>query len=96
MLTDLDALPEGVGAARPKPTPTPTPAPLPELEEGEHYATVTATTLNLRQQPTTASMALAQLAKGRQVIVRGEADENGWVAVRTAELEGYVKEEYLE
>lgn len=95
-LTDLDALPEGVGAARPKPTPTPTPAPLPALEEGEHYATVTATTLNLRQQPTTASMALAQLAKGRQVIVRGEADENGWVAVRTAELEGYVKEEYLE
>ena len=95
-LTDLEALPEGVGAARPKPTPTPTPAPLPALEAGERYATVTATSLNLRQQPTTASMALAQLPKGRQLIVRGEADENGWVAVRTAELEGYVKEEYLE
>ena len=95
-LTDLAALPAGVGASRPKPTPLPTPAPLPPLEEGEHYATVTATMLNLRQRPTTASMALAQLAKGRQVIVCGEADENGWVAVRTAELEGYVKEEYLE
>ena len=96
ILTDLEALPEGVGAARPKPTPTPTPAPLPALEAGERYATVTATSLNLRQQPTTASMALAQLAKGRRVIVCSEPDENGWVSVRTAELSGYVKAEYLE
>jgi len=95
-LTDLEALPAGVGAARPKPTPAPTPAPLPALEEGEHYAVVTATMLNLRERPTTASMAIAQLAQGRRVIVSGEADENGWVAVHTAELEGFVKEEYLE
>ena len=94
-LTDLDALPDSVGAARPKPTPLPTPAPLPPLEDGERYAKVTADLLNLRQQPTTASMALAQLPRGRRLIVRGEPDENGWVSVHTAELEGYVKEEYL-
>ena len=96
VLTDLDALPDSVGAARPRPTPTPTPAPLPALEAGERYAKVTADMLNLRQQPTTASMALTQLPRGRRLIVRGEADENGWVSVHTAELEGYVKEEYLE
>ncbi len=94
-LTDLEALPAGVGAARPKPTPLPTPAPLPELKAGERYATVTATSLNLRERPTTASMALAQLAGGRRLIVSGEPDENGWVSVHTAELEGFVKEEYL-
>ena len=94
-LTDLAALPAGVGAARPKPTPVPTPAPLPELKEGERYAAVTATMLNLRERPTTASMAIAQLAEGRRLIVTGEADENGWVAVHTAEREGFVKEEYL-
>ena len=95
VLTDLAALPAGLGADRPKPTPAPTPAPLPELEEGEHYAVVLATSLNLRQRPTTASMAIAQLSQGRKLIVSGEADANGWVAVHTAELEGFVKEEYL-
>ena len=95
-LTDLAALPDSVGAARPKPTPTPTPAPLPALKAGERYAVVTATSLNLRQQPSTASMALAQLAKGRRVIVSGEPDADGWVPVHTAELSGYVKAEYLE
>ena len=40
-------------------------------------------------------MALDQLAQGRRLIVRGEADADGWVAVKTAELEGYVKAEYL-
>lgn len=94
-LTDLAALPDSVGAARPKPTPTPTPAPLPALKEGERYAVVTATSLNLRKQPSTSAMALDQLAQGRRLIVRGEADADGWVAVKTAELEGYVKAEYL-
>ena len=94
-LTDLAALPDSVGAARPKPTPTPTPAPLPALKEGERYAVVTATSLNLRKQPSTSAMALDQLAQGRRLIVRGEADADGCVAVKTAELEGYVKAEYL-
>ena len=94
-LTDLEALPAGVGAARPEPTPEPTPAPLPALETGEYYAVVTASALNVRQSPTTAARAVAKLSEGRRVIVCGEADAEGWVPVRTAELSGYVKAEYL-
>ena len=94
-LTQLDALPDSVGAARPKPTPTPSPAPLPELEAGERYATVTATSLNVRERPTTSARAIAQLAKDRKVIVCSEPDADGWVSIRTAELEGFVKAEYL-
>ena len=95
-MTDLAALPDGVGAARPRPTPTPTPAPLPALKEGERYATVNATALNVRQKPTTASQVLDQLMKGRQVIVSAEPDADGWVPIHTAELEGFVKAEYLD
>ena len=94
-LTALEALPEGVGAARPVPTATPTPAPLPALEAGEYYAAVTATTLNVRKEPSTSAMVLDQLDAGRRVIVSGEADADGWVPIRTAELTGYVKLEYL-
>ena len=94
-LTDLSALPSGVGADRPRPTATPTPAPLPELEGVEYYAEVTATTLNVREQPTTAARAIAQLAKSRRVIVCGGEDADGWVPIRTAELKGFVKAEYL-
>ena len=95
-LTELAELPDGVGRPLPAPTPTPTPAPLPALEAGESYAKVTASLLNVRSRPTTESQAIAQLAQGRRVIVRGEVDADGWVAVRTAELEGFVKAEYLE
>ena len=94
-LTDLAALPAGVGAARPKPTPAPTPAPLPALQSGEYYAKVTADLLNVRERPTTASPAITQLARGRRVIVCGAADGDGWVPIKTAELSGYVKLEYL-
>ena len=98
-LEELEALPESVGRARAEPTPTPTPAPLPELEDGPYYAVVqlgdASSTLNLRQAPTTQSQVVAQLASGRRLIVCGEADGEGWVQVRTAEYEGYVKLEYL-
>ena len=96
-LTDLDAL--GDGALRPLPTATPTPAPLPALEDGEHYATVTLTTagstLNVRQEPSTSARIVDQLTSGRRVIVSGAPDADGWVPVRTAEIEGFVKAEYL-
>ena len=95
-LTSLADLPLGVGAARPRPTPTPSPAPLPELEDGERYATVNATFLNVREQPTTAARALAQLEKGRRVIVSSDPDADGWVSIHTAELKGFVKAEYLD
>lgn len=95
-LTDLGPMAGGVGAARPRPTPTPSPAPLPPLKEGERYAVVTATTLNVRARPTTASQAVDQLPRGRRLIVCSEPDAEGWVSIRTGELEGYVKAEYLE
>ena len=95
-LSDLGTLPAGGGAARPRPTPTPSPAPLPPLEAGQHYARVTATTLNLRQSPTTASPAIDQLPGGRQVIVASAPDADGWVEVITSDARGYVKAEYLQ
>ena len=98
-LEELSALPDSVGRARPEPTPTPTPAPLPALEEGEYYAAVqlgdASSTMNLRQAPTTQSQVVAQLKSGRRLIVCSEADDGGWVRVRTAEYEGYCKLEYL-
>ena len=95
-LTRLEDLPAGVGAARSEPTPTPSPQPLRALREGEHYAVVTATMLNVRQRPTTASFAIGQLPKGRKVIVCSEPDADGWVSIVTGELDGFVKAEYLE
>ena len=98
-LTDLRALPSGVGAARPKPTPTPTPAPLPALKDREYYAQVALETrsssLNMRENPNTSARVVDQLAHGRRVIVSSEPDADGWVSVHTAESAGYVKLEYL-
>ena len=98
-LTPLEELPESIGSARPRPTPTPTPAPLPALEEGEYYATVELETrsssLNVRQQPSTSARIVAALDYGRRVIVCEDAGD-GWVRIRTAELQGYVKLEYLQ
>lgn len=90
-LTALDALPVSVGAARPEPTNRP----LPEPKEGEHYATVNATALNVRQKPTTDAAVLEQLAKGRRVVAAIESDADGWVKVHTGEVDGFAKAEYL-
>lgn len=98
-LVSIEELPLDAGSARPYPTPTPTPIPLPALNEGEYYATVTlddaGSNLNLRQYPTTQSPVAALLNDGQRVIVSGEADAQGWVHIRTAELSGYAKLEYL-
>ena len=90
-LTALDALPDSVGAARPDPTLKP----LPEPQSGERYATVTATALNVRQQPSTDAPVLEQLEKGRRVVAASEPDAEGWVKVHTGEVDGFVKAEYL-
>ena len=90
-LTALDELPVSVGAARPEPTYRP----LPEPGAGERYATVDATALNVRQQPSTDAAVLEQLAMGRRVVAAVEPDASGWVKVRTGEVEGFVKAEYL-
>ena len=98
-LTALEELPESIGFARARPTPTPTPAPLPALEEGEYYASVVLETrsssLNVREQPSTSARIVAALDYGRRVIVCEDAGD-GWVRIRTAELQGYVKLEYLQ
>ena len=100
VLTPVAQLPANVGAARPMPTPTPTPAPLRALETGEYYARVALETksssLNVRENPATSSRVVDQLAHGRRVIVSSEPDAEGWVAVSTAEISGYVKLEYLQ
>ncbi len=98
-LVALEELPDSLGAARARPTPTPTPAPLPELETGEYYATVAlesrSSSLNVREEPSTSARIVAALGYGRRVIVSEDAGD-GWVRIRTAELEGYVRLEYLE
>ena len=94
-LTSLLESEAAVGAARPKPSPTPSPAPLPAPGSDERIATVAVEMLNLRQQPTTTSRILDVLEAGMKVVAAVESDENGWVAVRTGEQEGYVKAEYL-
>ncbi len=99
-LSDLDALPVAAGYARPEPTPQPTPAPLPALEDGETYATVslsdTSSTLNVREAPSTRARIVDRFTDGREVIVCGEPDADGWVQIRTAERQGYVLSTYLE
>ena len=92
-LTQIDALPESLGYAKPRPTPAPTPAPLPALSKGEYYAAVTVagvdSTLNVRREPSTQSEILGVLRNGQRLIVEAET-EDGWAKMKTAELEGYV------
>ncbi len=93
-LEPLSALPSGLGYARAKPTPRPTQQPLRALKEGEYYAGVTATTLNVRSGPNTSSAIKALLYSGERVIVTGSYPDN-WVSIATQEFEGYVKADYL-
>ena len=96
----LDGKPTVHGYRRPQPTPRPTPKPLPPLEKGEKIGVVNLTdpgsTLNVREMPTTSSRILDRLEPGWKVIVCSEPDADGWVSIRTAELNGYVKLEYLD
>lgn len=49
--------------------------------------------LNLRKEPSTQAEVVRQLFYGQELIVTGEA--NGWLAVRTDGLTGYVMQEYV-
>ena len=93
-LSPISALPESFGYARAKPTPRPTQQPLPALMGDEYYATVTATTLNVRSGPGTGNAIVALLYSGEQVIVTGQFEDN-WVSIKTVEFTGYVKADYL-
>ena len=74
-------------------------APLPEAEDGERVAAVAldnaSSMLNVRAEPSAEASVLGQLKNGRQVLVSGEPDGDGWVRVRTAEWSGWCKAEYL-
>lgn len=98
-LVKLADLPDSVGFARPDPTPTPTPAPLPALQAGEYYAKVAlgdaSSSLNVRSAAGTQNQVVATFSNGRRLIVCSEPDAEGWVSVKTAEVSGYVKLEYL-
>ena len=92
----LDELEKTQANERPRPTPEPTPAPLPELEDGEYYGIIrVASALNVRREPSANARVLDKFENGRRVIVCSEADEEGWVRIRTAELEGYIRNEYV-
>ncbi len=93
-LTPISALPASFGYARAKPTPRPTQQPLPALTGDEYYATVTATTLNVRSGPGTNNSIAALLYSGERVIVTGQFEDN-WVSIKTTEFTGYVKADYL-
>ena len=93
-LKPISALPESLGYARAKPTPRPTQQPLPALQGDEYYATVTATTLNVRSGPGTSNAIVALLYSGERVIVTGQFEDN-WVSIKTVEFTGYVKADYL-
>ena len=93
-LTPITALPVSLGYARAKPTPRPTQQPLPQLTGEEYYASVTATTLNVRSGPGTNNSISALLYSGERVIVTGQFEDN-WVSIKTVEFTGYVKADYL-
>lgn len=68
---------------------------LPPLEDGERYARVRVdSVLNVREAPSTDSGVLDRLENGRRIILCGEADEHGWVKIRTAERTGYIRMDY--
>ncbi len=77
----------------PAETPTETPS-APADTAGTHTATVNMSA-NLREQPSTASAVLAQMAQGAQVDVI-ESVNGGWYKVTYQTFTGYVRADYLD
>lgn len=98
-LTEIAALPDSVGLARARPTPRPTPAPLPPLQGDEYYARVkletASSTLNVRGGPATSYGVVGLLNHNDRLIVI-EPHEDGWFRIKTAEVSGFVKGDYIE
>ncbi len=61
--------------------------------EGTSYGIVTASLLNLRQQPNTSSAILAQIPNGRTMSV--ESISSGWGKVTYNGIAGYVSAQYI-
>ncbi len=97
-LTEISALPDSVGLARARPTPRPTPAPLPPLQGDEYYARVkletASSTLNVRGGPATSYGVVGLLNHNDRLIVV-EPAEDGWFKIKTVELSGFVKGDYI-
>lgn len=97
-LTEISALPDSVGLARARPTPRPTPAPLPPLQGSEYYARVkletASSTLNVRGGPATSYGVVGLLNHNDRLIVV-EPAEDGWFKIKTVELSGFVKGDYI-
>ncbi len=88
----------------PPATPTPRPTLMPatmtaDLPEGAYLAAVTEidddSSLNLRQEPSQGAAILRRLYKHQRLIVLGEAEEEGWVHVKTDVIEGYVMASFI-
>ena len=77
------------------PTPTPSPTPTPTATPWQGMATVTAHSgLKLRQAADTSSRTITTMPMGATVTVLG-TQENGFLPVRYADLEGYASADYL-
>ncbi len=98
-LPTLREMPVNLGRARPRPTPKPTPAPLPALAGYQYYARVKlaskSSTLNVRAEPSTQAAVKGVIDHGARLIVMEELS-GGWAHIKTAELEGYVSDAYIE
>lgn len=56
---------------------------------------VTASTLNVRECPNTDCVILDKLQKNDKVDIVDESLENGWVKVKTNNIEGFVSNKYI-
>ena len=53
------------------------------------------TVLNVRQRPTTESPIVGKLAKGAGAIDLKDSDREGWLHIRSGQVEGYVSAEFV-
>ena len=69
------------------------------LPEGAYLASVEGiednSSLNLREEPNTASPVLMRLYKHQQLIVLETCEDPAWVKVKTDVIEGYVMASFL-
>lgn len=82
-------------ANTPKPTSTPTPAPKPTQKPSvlNCYGIVTASLVNMREQPTTDSKILLELCK--DTCVQVQASQNGFYKIKSNGKTGYVSSSYM-
>ncbi|MBQ8655118.1 MAG: SpoIID/LytB domain-containing protein [Clostridia bacterium] len=97
------AQPQLANSPEPPATPTPRPTLMPvstdNLPAGAYLASVEGiadnSSLNLRQEPNTASPVLMRLYRHQQLIVLESCEDPAWVRVKTDVAEGYVMASFL-